>query len=116
MRLTQYKAATRMTAVEQLAKKTRVHRGHRSSTTRILGQVQPSITSEPLDVSKVTQLKRSLEGKLQSLSTLDDEILALTPEAIEDEIVQADVNKEHIHCFSQVGTCSEAFHCCCRPC
>lgn len=87
-----------MTAVEQLARKKRVRGGHRSSTTRILGQVQPSITSEPLDVSKITQLKRSLEGKLQSLSTLDDEILALTPEeAIEDEIVQADEMKEHIY-------------------
>ena len=82
----------------ELTRKKKVRAGHRASTTNILGQVDPSLAATPLDVSKITQLKRSLENKLQSLSTLDDEILALTPEeAIEDEIVQADGIRDRIY-------------------
>ena len=63
-----------------------------------MGQIKHAIASEPLDVSKITQLKRSLEDKLQFLSTLDGKILTLTPEeVIEGEIVQADEIKEHIY-------------------
>ena len=46
----------------------------------ILGQIQPAIGSEPLDVAKIDQLKRSLEEKLKSLSLLDDEDLTLIQE------------------------------------
>ena len=82
----------------ELTRKKKVRAGHRASTTNILGQVDPSLAATPLDVSKITQLKRSLENKLQSLSTLDDEILAVTPEeAIEDEIVQADGIRDRIY-------------------
>ena len=82
----------------ELTRKKKVRAGHRASTTNILGQVDPSLAATPLDVSKITQLKRSLDNKLQSLSTLDDEILALTPEeAIEDEIVQADGIRDRIY-------------------
>ena len=43
----------------------------------------------------MTQCKRSLESKLQALTTLDDEILDVTNhEGIEAEIVQADEVKE----------------------
>ena len=63
-----------------------------------MGQVEPSITADPLDVSKINQLKRSLEDKLQSLSDLDQGILDLTPEdSIEDEIIQADEIKERLY-------------------
>ena len=87
-----------MAEAEELARKKRIRAGHRASTTRILGQVQPSIASDPRDVSKIKQLKRSLKDKLQSLSDLDQGILELTPEeAIETEIVQADEIKERIH-------------------
>ena len=64
---------------EQLARKKKVRGGHRASATQILGQIEPAITAEPLDVSKINQLKRSLEDKLQSLSDLDQAILDLTP-------------------------------------
>ena len=87
-----------MTEPDELSRKKRLRAGHRASTTRILGQVQPSITSEPLDVAKINQLKRSLEEKLQSLGVLDEEILTLTPaESIEAGIVQADEIKERIY-------------------
>ena len=58
-----------------LARKRKVCTGHRASTTRILGQVDPVVTTEPLDVPKITQLRRSLKDKLTSLTALDIEIL-----------------------------------------
>ena len=87
-----------MSEVEQLARKRKVRGGHRASATRILGQIEPAITAEPLDVSKINQLKRSLEDKLQSVSELDQAILDLTPEdSLEEEIVQADEIKELLY-------------------
>ena len=78
-----------------LASKKRVRAGHRASTTRFLGQVDAATAAS--DVAKIIQLKRSLEDKLKSLNTLDEEILALTAEGdIEDEIVQADEVREQI--------------------
>ena len=57
-----------------------------------------SIAGVPLDVTKITQLKQSLEDKLKSLNILDKEILSLTPEdAIEGEIFQADEVRELIY-------------------
>ena len=83
---------------EALARKKRLRAGHRASTTRILGQVQPAITAESLDVSKISQLKRSLEDKLQTLSVLDQEILELTAEeAIEEEIIQTNEIRERVY-------------------
>lgn len=85
-------------AEEELTRKRRVRGGHRASATRTLGEVQPSIDSEPLDNAKISQLKRSLEEKLRFLSGLDEEILALIPEeAIEDEILRADEIKQGIY-------------------
>ena len=73
----------------ELVRKKKVRAGHRASTTRILGQIDPAVTTEPLEVPKITQLRRSLEDKLTSLTALDNEILPLLDEeAIEAEIVQ----------------------------
>ena len=87
-----------MSEVEQLTRKRRLRASqHRASTTRILGQVEPTIIADPLDVSKINELKRSLEDKLRSLSDLDQAILDFTPhpeDSIETEIVQADETKE----------------------
>ena len=96
-----------MTEAEQLARKKRLRAGHRASTTRILGQVEPAIAADPLDVSKINQLKRSLEDKLQSLSDLDQGILELTPEdSIETEIVQADEIRERLYAaLSKLDLC-----------
>lgn len=87
-----------MAKAEELVRKKRLRAGHRASTMRILGQDQPAITAKPLNVSKINQLKRSLEDKLHTLSVLDEEILGLMEgEAIEEEIVQADEIKECIY-------------------
>ena len=74
----------------ELAKKKKVRAGHRASTTRILGQINPAVETDPLDVPKITQLKRNLEDKLTSLMVLDDEILPLLDDEAIAEIVQAD--------------------------
>ena len=54
-----------MTEAEQLARKKSFRAVHRASNTRIFGQVEPAIAADPLDVSKIHQLKRSLKDKLQ---------------------------------------------------
>ena len=82
----------------ELARKKKIRAGHRASTTRILGQIDPCLAAVPFEASKVTQCKRSLESKLQALTTLDDEILDLTDDdGVEAEIVQADEVKESIY-------------------
>ena len=87
-----------MSEEKQLTRKKRLCAGHRGSTTPILGQVEPAITADPLDVSKITQLKQSLDDKLRSLSDLDEVILDLTPEeSIEADIIQADEAKEQLY-------------------
>ena len=50
------------------------------------------------DNFKISQLKRSLEEKLQTLTKCDEEILSLVPEGdIEEEIVRADEIKERLY-------------------
>ena len=68
-----------------------------------MGQIDHSVTGDPLDISKITQwLKRSLEDKPQSLNTLDDEIL--TPEeAVEDEIVQDVMKLRNIYIYAALS-------------
>ena len=94
-----------MTEPDLITRKKRLCTGHQASTTKILGQVQPAIDSEPLDVAKIDQFKRSLEKKMKSLSLLDNEVLTLIPEeAIEDEIVQADEIRERLYtALSRLG-------------
>ena len=62
-----------------LAKKRQVHTGHRASVTKMLHQVEELTAASlgaPVDVAKLTQLKMSLQEKLDILKRLDDEILA----------------------------------------
>ena len=89
-------------ATEGLARKKRIRAGHKASATRILSQVDEILAaSDPgsaVDMSKLTQLKLSLQEKLETLKQLDGEILELTEEAkLEDEIGQADSYKEGIY-------------------
>ena len=82
----------------ELVKQKKIRAGHRASTTRILGQIDPCLAAVPFEASKVTQCKRSLESKLQALTTVDHEILDLTEDdGVEAEIVQADEVKESIY-------------------
>ncbi len=68
-------------------RKKRIRAGHRGSTTRILNHIDELVAAEDLDLSRLAQLRLSLEEKLQILKQLDGEILDLTKEGdLEEEI------------------------------
>ena len=54
----------------ELARKRKVRAGDQASTTRILGQIDPAVTTGPLEVPNIIQLRRSLKDKLTSLTAL----------------------------------------------
>ena len=63
-------------------RKKKVRAGHRSSATRIMNQLaEGSATEEGLTLDRLQQCKLSLKEKLETLKTLDQEILML----IEDD-------------------------------
>ena len=66
-----------------------------TNVNELLLTLEPGPTS---DTSKLTQLKLSLQEKLEMLRQLDSEILDLTEEDhLVDEIEQADIFKEEIY-------------------
>jgi hypothetical protein len=68
---------------------------HRGSVTRLLGQVDETVASA--DVCRLKQLKQSLNGKLDVLSKLDDDLIELVDEEhLDAEVEQADLIKENI--------------------
>ena len=91
-----------MTEMEEaLRKKKRVRGAHRSSVTRLIGQVDEAIDSK--DVRRMRQLKQSLTDKSNVLAKLDDELIELVgEEELETEVEQADLIREKI-CFAVVS-------------
>ena len=83
---------------EALVRKKKVRAGHRSSATRIMNQLEVDrATEDGPTLDRLQQYKLTLKEKLETLNTLDQEILALVEDsAIEDEIEQADVFKERL--------------------
>ena len=83
---------------EALARKKKVRAGHRSSATRMINQLETDRTSdEGLTLFRLQQCKLTLQEKLETLNTLDQEILTLVEDsALEEEIEQADVFKEKL--------------------
>ena len=87
-RLLEHKSDTNMGNV---TKKKRICAGHRSSATRMLTQVEESLATSPPNVVRLSQLKFSLQEKLETLKLQDREIVDLTEEShLADEIEQAD--------------------------
>ena len=87
---------------EGLIRKKQIRAGHQDSATRMLTNVNELLsTLEPgptTDTSKLTQLKLSLQEKLETLRQLDREILDLTEEdRLVDEIEQVDIFEEGIY-------------------
>ena len=70
---------------ENLAKKKRVRGGHRTSVTRIMHQAETVLGK--VDVSRLSASKMTLTEKIETLTTLDDEITDL----LEDEAAVAEV-------------------------
>ena len=83
---------------EGLVRKKKVRAGHKGSATRMLNQIDTILSSEAPDVSKLSQLKLSIQEKLETIKQLDGEILELIEEDdLATEIEQADSFKEGIY-------------------
>ena len=85
---------------EGLARKKRVRRGHRASATRTIAQMyeaKESADDRESILTTLMQCKLSLQGKLDTVKQLDNEILELVDDAdVDDEIEQADIFKERL--------------------
>ena len=78
--------------------KKRVRAGHRDSAIKILNQVEKTLAIEPPNAPKLMLLKMSLEEKLDTLKTLDNEVVDLIEEeAALEEIEQVDKFKQSIY-------------------
>ena len=63
---------------KSLVEKKKVRAGHRSSATRMIGQLNDTLKSD--DVQKLKQLKPSLAEKSSNLATFDEEMIEVTEE------------------------------------
>ena len=95
---------------EGLARKKKVRAGHKGSVTRMLNQIDAILADGTPDVSKLPQLKQSLQEKLESIKLIDGEILDLIKEEkVATEIEQADSFKEGIYaCMIRIDECKTA--------
>ena len=82
-----------------LARKKRVRGGHKASVTRMVHDVKDLFTTDPPDVTRLAQIKMSLQEKLTVLKGLDAKILELvkTEEAVTEEIEQSDVFMQDLY-------------------
>ena len=77
------------------ARKRRIRAAHRSSATRLLGQVDETISTS--DLPRLKQLKQALNGKIEVYSKLDNELIKLVEDQLEAEVEQADLIREKIN-------------------
>ena len=83
---------------EALARKKRVRAGHRASATRMITRATALLDGYDPDPMKLSQLKLSLQEKLDVLKQLDGEIVGLVDEeTVADEIEQSDGFKEEVY-------------------
>lgn len=82
----------------ELSRKKKIRAGHRASATRLLNQIDAALGEGPPNPDDLTVLKMSLKEKLDTLKSLDMEILGLIPEEeLGKEIEQADEYKESVY-------------------
>ena len=82
---------------EGIARKKRIRGGHKSSATRMLTQIDTLLTEDPPDLARLSQLKLSIQEKLETIKLLDGELLDLVGEdELTSEIEQADAYKEGV--------------------
>ena len=83
---------------EGVTRKRRIRAGHKVSATRMLTQINALLADESPDLSKLSQLKLSLQEKLETIKLLDGEMLGLVDEGdLTLEIEQANDFKEGIY-------------------
>ena len=92
---------------EELSRKKRVRAGHRASATRMINKASSLLEDESPNLMTLSQLKLSLQEKLDVLKHLDEEILELVDEdSVADEIQQSDGFKEQVYAIMvRVDSC-----------
>ena len=87
-----------MTTTVDPSRKKHVRAGHRASATKAIGRAEDLLAPDKPDLDKLSQLKLVLREKLETLKTLDAEILDLVKEDdLADEIEQADGFKKGLY-------------------
>ena len=87
-----------MRMAEALAKK-RIRAGHRRSATRTVRQITEALVGDTHDRDRLSLLRITLKEKLETIKTLDTEIVDLIEDegGLADEIEQADTYKETLY-------------------
>ena len=87
-----------MRMAEALAKK-RIRAGHRGSATRIVRQITEALVGDTPDRDRLSLLRITLKEKLETIKTLDAEIVDLIQDegGLVDGIEQADTYKETLY-------------------
>ena len=84
--------------VEALAKKKRIRAGHKASATKTIRQIEDILASETPDISKLSLLRLTRKEKLETIKTLDSEVVELIDDEalMAEEIGQADSYREAV--------------------
>ena len=84
---------------EALAKKKRIRAGHRGSATRMVRQIIEALEGDTPDRDRLSLLRITLKEKLETIKTLDAEIVELIEgeSGLADEIEQADTYRETLY-------------------
>ena len=92
---------------EELSGKKHVCAGHWASATRMINKASSLLEDESPNLMTLSQLKLSLQEKLDVLKHLDEEILELVDEdSVADEIEQSDGFKEQVYAIMvRVDSC-----------
>jgi len=90
-----------MTDAERLAKLRRTRGGHRGSAKRLVGELEAEIATadSEVDLVRLSQLKRILEEKIETLKRLDEQVLDFIEEEseISEDIEEADGYKAMVY-------------------
>ena len=83
---------------EVLAKKKRIRAGHKASATKTIRQVEDILACETPDKERLSLLRLTLNEKLETIKTLDSEVIELIDDdtILADEIEQANGYKESV--------------------
>ena len=85
-------------SAEGVARKKRIRASHKASTTKMLTRINALLVEDPPDISKLSQLKLSIQEKLETIKLLHGEMLDIVDEEeLTSEIKQADAFKEGVY-------------------
>ena len=95
-------------SAEGVTRKKRIRTSHKALTTKMLTWINALLIEDPPDISKLLQLKLSIQEKLETIKLLDGEMLDLVDE-LTSEIKQADAFKEGVYAaIIKIDKCTAA--------